>query len=112
MYAWLSLILSYAGFIALALAMPRHFEELRGGKPGQGLKPLFRLAAIAFLGLSLLAALQAWPNGVIAVSAWLGLLTVAAFALAMVMTWTRPKNRHVLPLLPVVVMAAAALTGL
>lgn len=112
MYAWSALILSYAGFTALALAMPRHHEELRGGKPGEAAKHLFRLTGIVFLSLSFLGTMRAWSNPAIAVSAWLGLLTVSAFALAMVLTYATGKNRRLLPFLPALAMLGAGLARL
>ncbi|WP_157971156.1 DUF3325 domain-containing protein [Pseudogemmobacter bohemicus] len=83
MQGWLSLILCGFGFAALSLAMPRHHEEVLGGKPPRRRRILYRAAAIALLALSFALALQVWPNLTIAISAWLGLATVAAFAVAM-----------------------------
>lgn len=83
MPGWLSLILCGFGFAALALAMPRHHEEVLGGKPPRRRQILYRAATIALFALSFALALQAWPNLAIAISAWLGLATVAAFSVAM-----------------------------
>ncbi len=108
MLPWLSLILCYAGFTGLALAMPRHHEELCGRKPGPRSRPFWRLAGWLGLGLSLIPALMSWANIPIALSAWLGLATVAAFALAMVMTYAAPGRRALLLSLPVVLALVCA----
>lgn len=106
MLPWLSLALCYAGFVALALAMPRHHEELRGTRPDPASRRPWRAAGAVLLALSLWPALAWWPNAAIAVSAWLGLATVAAFALAMVLAWSAPKRRLPFALLPVCLMLA------
>ncbi|VDC22939.1 DUF3325 domain-containing protein [Pseudogemmobacter humi] len=109
MLPWLSLVLCYAGFVALALAMPRHHEELRGGKPGAAGQRLWRLAGAALLAASLWPALVWWPEAAIAVSAWLGMATVAAFALAMVLTFGPTRRRGLSAALPVCLAVALGL---
>lgn len=109
MLPWLSLALCYAGFVALALAMPRHHEELRGRKPDPAHRRPWQAAGAGLLVLSVWPAVLWWPNAAIAVSAWLGIATVAAFALAMVLTWGRPGSRGRLAALPA---GAAILCGL
>ncbi|NPD16989.1 DUF3325 family protein [Xinfangfangia sp. D13-10-4-6] len=100
MLPWASLILSYAGFTALALAMPRHHEELWGGKPGPLARRLWQAGGALALLASLILALATWPNAPVAVSAWAGLLTLAAFALAMVLTRRNLGGHRALVLAP------------
>lgn len=87
MLVWLSLVLCYLAFLALALAMPRHHEQLRGRKPGRGVVWLLRITGAVLLGLSAWPALIWWGNPAVAVSSWLGILSVAAFAVAMMLTY-------------------------
>ena len=101
MLPWLSLALCYAGFVALALSMPRHHEELRGGKFDAAGRWRWRAAGAGLLGISVWPALARWPNVPIAISAWLGIATVAAFALAMVLTWSERENRGLFVAMPV-----------
>ena len=82
MPGFLSLALAYLGFVALALAMPRHFAQLLGGKPAPWAPVVFRALGWALLALSLWPAVALWRLGV-GISAWLGLLSVAAFCVGM-----------------------------
>ncbi|WP_323717828.1 DUF3325 domain-containing protein [Paracoccus aminovorans] len=91
MTGWMSLGLALLGFASLALAMPHHHQQVlrrpisRHGRWG------WRLTGSAFLGLSLLLSCLRWPDPVIAVTAWLGILTLAAFAVGMALT---ARARH------------------
>lgn len=112
--AWISLLLSYVGFLALALAMPRHHEEILGRKAVSRSRPVWRLTGAVLIALSLLPALRFWPDPAIGISAWLGLLTVSAFALAMALTWSSQESRRNISgcwycLLPAVFAAISAL---
>lgn len=90
MAGWTSLILCTLGFAATALAMPRHHEQLFRARSGPGWQWVWRLLALSLLGLSLALACAAWGNVAIAASAWLGIATIAAFAVAMVLAlWSR-----------------------
>lgn len=113
MQAWLSLLLCYAGFVALAMAMPRHHEQLRGAKPNPAFRRLWQALGVTGLTASLLASLAHWPDRTIAISAWTGIATVAAFALAMVLTWSAPGRRLILLALPAgSALALCAITAL
>lgn len=86
-----ALLLAHAGFAALALAMDRHHRAMwvkTRGCPRQ-LRPILTTAGTLALAASLAAALRAWPpaNGAVA---WFGLLTVAALALVLLLTY-RPR---------------------
>jgi hypothetical protein len=63
----LALLLTYAGFTALCLSMPRHHAELLGAKPSTGRQRAMSLAGWLLLVLSLWAAVAA--NGWSAVAA-------------------------------------------
>lgn len=78
----LSLVLIFAGFVLLALAMDRHGKPLRLAVPGAGR----RVAAVLFLVLSL------WPVMVrygwaVGVTVWLGMATFAVVLTGLVLTY-------------------------
>lgn len=77
-----------AGFVSLSLAMDRHWEQLhgRGSEPRPASKRWLHVGGIAGLAVSLLAciALRGAGQGWVA---WAGMLTVAAGALAMMLTY-------------------------
>lgn len=102
-----SLFTAFAGLACLSLAMPRHWAQARGGNdPGRaGL--LLRLAGIVLMVVSLWARLARSPATGIAVVDWLGLLTLAGLAAALLLTYA-PRR---LPLLAVAVGLAAGVTG-
>lgn len=60
MAGWFSLFLCILGFAALALAMPRHYEQLLFRKPAAGRQWVWRLLALVLLGLSVGLACMAW----------------------------------------------------
>jgi len=82
----LAFLLCLAGFLALSLAMPRHYAALVGGPLAR--RRRLTLIVVGWLGLALGlgAALVAWGLawGVIG---WLGLLTVAAAPVLLAQTW-------------------------
>jgi len=77
MPVWTSLAWAFPAFVALAVAMPRHQEELLGRELSTRSALAWRLAGAAGLGLALAACLQAWSLSV-GIAAWTGLLTFAA----------------------------------
>lgn len=87
MAGWFSLFLCILGFAALALAMPRHYEQLLFRKPAAGRQWVWRLLALVLLGLSVGLACMAWDNAIIAISAWFGMAAPAAFAVAIALTF-------------------------
>lgn len=85
MWTLISTTLAYLGFAALAYAMPRHFAQLAGGgKPGRAVRLGARAAGVALLAVSLVPVLLT-RGAAIGITVWLGILTIAAFLLAMVM---------------------------
>lgn len=95
--------LAFAGFAVVAASMDRHQDQLGT----EGLTPArlkaWRLAGYALLALSLAPCLLRW-NASVAVAAWLGLLTFAALALGLLLTYAPQFARRV-----AIVAAAAGL---
>ncbi|MBV4474488.1 DUF3325 domain-containing protein [Pseudomonas sp. B2M1-30] len=85
----LALLLCYAGFTALCLAMPRHHDELLGGKPSRRRRRGLVLAGWLLLGLSLWAAVSSkdWGLGLVD---WFAVLMVSALALVLLLPY-RPR---------------------
>jgi hypothetical protein len=85
-----------AGFGALCLSMERHARQVFGSPPG----PVHRLAA-AILGWSLLLCSLAWAirqyDTSIGITVWLGVLTLAAAAVALLLAYA---SRSILYLIP------------
>jgi hypothetical protein len=109
--AVLALVLAYAGFLALALAMDRHAAEMgQARRVPPGRRQVLRIAGSIVLALSLWASIAAWgaPFGILG---WLGALTAGAIVLVLVLA-VRPHLA--LPLaIPLLVCGglAAALFG-
>lgn len=86
MYAFLSLVLSCAGFGSIALSMRRHHQDVFGKAPGRLRKLMLGTAGWLLLGASI------WPaiarDGVsIGLTFWFGIITVAALIVAMSLTY-------------------------
>ena len=79
---------AYAGFAALALAMDRHYADAfgRGESPSSGLRRGMQVAGCLGLVLSLamLVANAGWAFGILY---WLGVLTLAALTLALLLAY-------------------------
>lgn len=90
-----ALLLAFAAFAAIAASMDRHGDQF--GMKAQALSPgrilWWRAGGFVLLGVSLLKCLQHW-NTSIAIAAWLGLLTFAAMALGLVLTYAPHKARQ------------------
>lgn len=89
----LALLLSVAGFAALALSMPRHHRDLFGRPPSPR-----RARALFIAGwVQLIAALMpciAASGWTIGLTVWFGTLSVAGFAVALVMTLAARRKAH------------------
>ena len=85
----LVLLLSYAGFTALCLSMPRHHAELLGAKPSTRRSQGLALAGWLLLALSLWAAVAAngWSFGLVD---WFAVLMLSALALVLLLPY-RPR---------------------
>ncbi len=81
----LALGLVFAGFAALSLSMERHHRQVWARLP-KGLAPLgYRLTGFGLITAGLAPAVAAW-GGSVGVVAWLGLLTVGALTVALLLT--------------------------
>ncbi|WLH36609.1 DUF3325 domain-containing protein [Pseudomonas sp. FP2196] len=85
----LALLLCYAGFTALCLSMPRHYDELLGHKPSPRRRRGLTLAGWLLLGLSIWAAVTAngWSFGLVD---WFAVLMLSALALVLLLPY-RPR---------------------
>ncbi|MCG8359151.1 MAG: DUF3325 domain-containing protein [Kiloniellales bacterium] len=81
-----ALLLAIAGFGALALGMRKHHRELFGAPPSQWRALALHSIGWVLLGLSFVACIldSRWSIGPVL---WLGLLTVAALATALTLTY-------------------------
>ncbi len=82
----LALLLCYSGFTALCLAMPRHHDELLGGKPSVRRRRGLSLGGWFLLGLSLWAAVagHGWNFGLVD---WFAVLMLSALALVLLLPY-------------------------
>ncbi len=95
---WLAvaMALSFLGMAWLALAMPTHWRQVRSEQLPAGTALALRLAGIAAVIGSAFACLAAdYPS--MALLVWVMLLTVAAFAISMVLSGRPALLRLVLP---------------
>lgn len=85
----MALLLSLAGFVALALAMERHHRQVWQRAPSRKQCLLLRCAGVIGLGAALAACVAhaGWATGTVI---WLGLMTVAALTVALVLSY-RPR---------------------
>ena len=85
----LPLLLTYAGFTALCLSMPRHHDELLSRKASTRRRQCLKLAGWFLLGLSLWAAVSAngWSFGLVD---WFAVLMLSALALVLLLPY-RPR---------------------
>lgn len=84
-----ALLLAYAGFAALSLAMPRHHSQLRPARslPNKRDRGLYRLAGWCALALAALASILGWGPAIGAV-AYFGVLSAAALTLVLLLAYT------------------------
>jgi hypothetical protein len=87
---------AFAGFAALCLSMERHARQVFGSVP----RPVRRLAA-AILGWSLLLCSLAWAirqyDMSIGIAVWLGALTLAATAIALLLAYAPRSVFYLVP---------------
>ncbi|UQS15791.1 DUF3325 domain-containing protein [Pseudomonas sp. HS6] len=85
----LAFLLCYAGFTALCLAMPRHHDEVLGGKPSVHRRRGLTLGGWILLSLSLWAAVtgHGWNFGLVD---WFAVLMLSALALVLLLPY-RPR---------------------
>jgi hypothetical protein len=73
--ATLALVLAYAGFTALALAMDRHHRQIWRRRPTRRVRVLFRIGGWSGLAASLVLCLS--PRWALGLVQWLGILSAA-----------------------------------
>lgn len=85
----LPLLLTYTGFTALCLSMPRHYDELLGHKPSTRRRQGLKVGGWLLLYLSLWAAVKAngWSFGLVD---WFAVLMLSALALVLLLPY-RPR---------------------
>jgi hypothetical protein len=85
-----SLALSLLAFIALALAMDRHYGQVLRGRPSPAVRRVLRLGGSALIVFAAIACVAAcgWSIGL---TWWLGILTAAAMAVLLLLTY-RPTT--------------------
>lgn len=90
----ISLFLSYLGFFLLCLAMERHYQQVFNRRPSKRQEIIFTVLGWVALALSLPPAIIAldWSIGI---SAWVGLLTVSASTLVLMLPYA-PRGALVL----------------
>nr|WP_295107890.1 DUF3325 domain-containing protein [uncultured Caulobacter sp.] len=88
----LALLLSLAGFTALALAMDRHHHTATGARPAKRRKRLLQLAGILALTLAFVVAIAAWGWAYGPIY-WLGLLTAGAAPALLALTYAPPRRK-------------------
>jgi len=81
-----TLLLSYSGFVGLALAMERHQEQAELPTLDSRRKTGWRAIGMVFLVLALVAAIQAEDTSV-GISFWLGMLSIAGIACALMFSY-------------------------
>ena len=94
MNAWIAGLLALPGFFALSQAMERHHEQVAGVAATPAAAWCWRGAGAVLLLLALVVCLQGWGTSV-AVAAWLGVLTLAALAVALLLTYAAHSLRWV-----------------
>lgn len=103
----LGAMLCYPGFVALCLAMDRHHQELRGGRPSRHWQLCLRLVGALLLGLATWSLMSSagWALGLVRS---LGL----AMASAGLLVWLLPYYPKLALRLAVLAMPAALALGL
>ena len=84
----LALAFAYFGFSTLALAMPRHFQQLTGSKPVPWQKRGLALTGWSLLGVSIIPCILHWKI-VFGVTAWVGILMIASVSVVLTLTYTK-----------------------
>ena len=85
----LALVLAYAGFVALALAMNRHHRQVWNGEASEHTRILLRIAGAAGLASAFALCIRyaGWSVGPVLM---LGLLSAAGIAVVLLLTF-RPR---------------------
>ena len=81
-------LLQLAGFALLALSMLKHYREFFRGAPARSASLSMRVAGWAMLALALVPAI-AGSGSSIGIVVWLGLATLAASIVALMLTYRK-----------------------
>lgn len=92
MNVWIAWLLAVPAFAALSQAMERHGAQDHGSLPPARVLWIWRGAGLALLLGALAVCLHHWGTSV-AVAAWIGVLTFAALAVALVLTYAEHRLR-------------------
>jgi len=84
----LTFLLGLAGFIALALAMPRHYQSVLGRSPSRTVALCLRILGWMLIVASVAPAI-AWLGNPVGLVAWFGALNVVALLTALGLTVAR-----------------------
>jgi len=100
-----SLVLAYAGMLGFCLGKERHWKQLIDPRISVRLRPLCAPIGAVLLCLAAFAALRVWPGGM-ALVGWFGAVSLAGFALLMLIPYA-PRVVTMLPVLGGVIWAAS-----
>ncbi|MBK3867095.1 DUF3325 family protein [Pseudomonas stutzeri] len=92
-----SLLLAYAGMLGICIGKERHWKQLVHSRAPVRLRRLCVPAGSLLLGLGVYAAGRVWPGGM-ALVGWFGLISLAGFALLLLMPYA-PRLAAMLPVL-------------
>ncbi|VXC46393.1 DUF3325 domain-containing protein [Pseudomonas sp. 9Ag] len=92
-----SLVLAYAGMLGFCLNKERHWKQLVNPRVPTKLRRVCVPVGSVLLGLAVYASCQVWPGGM-AVVGWFGLISLAGFALLMLIPYA-PRVATSLPML-------------
>lgn len=86
MNTWIAWALALPAFAALSQAMETHHKQTVGVPPSSRAAWLWRAVGLLLLLLSLTVCVHTWSTSV-AVAAWLGVLTLAALPVGLMLTY-------------------------
>lgn len=106
MNTWIAWCLALPALAALSQAMERHHAQAVGTEPSVRAVWCWRAAGVVLLGLSLGVCLHTWGTSV-AIAAWLGVLSLAAVAVGLALTYGPQHLRGVAMVCAVLGMVGA-----
>lgn len=95
---FLGFSLAFVGFIALSLAMSRHFSQMRLWRKKRSKQEVLALQVMGYLCLLIAGAICMMNQGIaVGLVFWLGIATVAALLQSLLLTY-RPKQAIIIGL--------------